>query len=144
VMDFGLAKERQVSAEIKKLTATGIVLGTPEFMSPEQLRGKPLDARTDVYSLGLMAYEMLTGKLPFPGRTQQEIMIARLKSEPTPIRAARPDLDFPVAVEKVMLTSMAREPADRFQSAPEFAAALADAAKPGGAAGGVLDRIFGR
>jgi serine/threonine protein kinase len=144
VMDFGLAKERQMSAEIKKLTATGIVLGTPEFMSPEQLRGKPLDARTDVYSLGLMAYEMLTGKLPFPGRTQQEIMIARLKSEPTPIRAARPDLDFPVAVEKVMLTSMAREPADRFQSAPEFAAALADAAKPGGAAGGVLDRIFGR
>jgi eukaryotic-like serine/threonine-protein kinase len=144
VMDFGLAKERQMSAEIKKLTATGIVLGTPEFMSPEQLRGKPLDPRTDVYSLGLMAYEMLTGKLPFPGRTQQEIMIARLKSEPTPIRAARPDLDFPVAVEKVMLTSMAREPADRFQSAPEFAAALADAAKPGGAAGGVLDRIFGR
>jgi eukaryotic-like serine/threonine-protein kinase len=144
VMDFGLAKERQMSAEIKKLTATGIVLGTPEFMSPEQLRGKPLDARTDVYSLGLMAYEMLTGKLPFPGRTQQEIMIARLKSEPTPIRAARPDLDFPVAVEKVMLTSMAREPADRFQSAPEFAAALADAAKAGGAAGGVLDRIFGR
>jgi serine/threonine protein kinase len=144
VMDFGLAKERQMSAEIKKLTATGIVLGTPEFMSPEQLRGKALDARTDVYSLGLMAYEMLTGKLPFPGRTQQEIMIARLKSEPTPIRAARPDLDFPVAVEKVMLQSMAREPDDRFQSAPEFAAALADAAKTGGSAGGVLDRIFGR
>ena len=120
------------------------MLGTPEFMSPEQLRGKPLDARTDIYSLGLMAYEMLTGKLPFPGRTQQEIMIARLKSEPTPIRASRPDLDFPAAVEKVMLKSMEREPADRFQSAPEFAAALADAAKPGGAAGGVLDRIFGR
>ena len=103
VMDFGLAKERQVSAEIKKLTATGIVLGTPEFMSPEQLRGKPLDARTDVYSLGLMAYEMLTGKLPFPGRTQQEIMIARLKSEPMPIRAARPDLELSAAVEKVLL-----------------------------------------
>jgi eukaryotic-like serine/threonine-protein kinase len=143
VMDFGLAKERQMSAEIKKLTATGIVLGTPEFMSPEQLRGKALDARTDVYSLGLMAYEMLTGKLPFPGRTQQEIMIARLKSEPTPIRAARPDLDFPAAVEQVLLRSMEREPADRFQSAPEFAAALADAAKPGGGASGVLDRIFG-
>jgi eukaryotic-like serine/threonine-protein kinase len=144
VMDFGLAKERQVSAEIKKLTATGIVLGTPEFMSPEQLRGKPLDPRTDVYSLGLMAYEMLTGKLPFPGRTQQEIMIARLKSEPTPIRAARPDLDFPAAVEKVLLRSMEREPSERFQSAPEFAAALADAAKTGGAASGVLDRILGR
>jgi serine/threonine protein kinase len=144
VMDFGLAKERQVSAEIKKLTATGIVLGTPEFMSPEQLRGKPLDPRTDVYSLGLMAYEMLTGKLPFPGRTQQEIMIARLKSAPTPIRAARPDLDFPAAVEKVLLRSMEREPADRFQSAPEFATALSDAARSGGTASGVLDRILGR
>jgi serine/threonine-protein kinase len=144
VMDFGLAKERQVSAEIKKLTATGIVLGTPEFMSPEQLRGKPLDPRTDVYSLGLMTYEMLTGTLPFIGRTQQEIMIARLRSEPTPIRAARPDLNFPAAVERVMLKSMEREPADRYQSAPEFATALADAAKSGGTASGVLDRILGR
>jgi serine/threonine-protein kinase len=144
VMDFGLAKERQVSAEIKKLTATGIVLGTPEFMSPEQLRGKPLDPRTDVYSLGLMTYEMLTGQLPFLGRTQQEIMIARLKSEPTPIRTARPDLDFPAAIERVMAKSMEREPAERYQSAPEFASALADAAKSGGTASSVLDRILRR
>jgi serine/threonine protein kinase len=129
VMDFGLAKERHVSSEIKKLTATGIVLGTPEFMSPEQLRGKALDARTDVYSLGLMAYEMLSGKLPFIGRTQQEVMIARLRSEPTLIRAARPDLDIPAAVEKVLLKSMRREPADRYASATEFAAALATASR---------------
>ena len=82
VMDFGLAKERRADAELQKLTATGIILGTPEFMSPEQLRGRPLDPRTDVYSLALMTYEMLTGKLPFTGRTQQEMMIARLRSEP--------------------------------------------------------------
>jgi serine/threonine-protein kinase len=144
VMDFGLAKERQLSPEIKKLTATGIVLGTPEFMSPEQLRGKTLDPRTDVYSLGLMTYEMLTGKLPFVGRTQQEIMIARLRSEPVLIRAARPDLNFSLAIEKAILKSMEREPADRYQSAPEFAAALADASNSGGSASGVLDRIFGR
>jgi serine/threonine protein kinase len=144
VMDFGLAKERQVSPEIKKLTATGIVLGTPEFMSPEQLRGKALDARTDVYSLGLMTYEMLTGKLPFVGRTQQEIMIARLRSEPTLIRAARPDLDISPAVEKVIAKSMEREPADRYQSAPEFASALSDAAGSGRTGGGVLDRILRR
>ncbi len=144
VMDFGLAKERAVSAEIKKLTATGIVLGTPEFMSPEQLRGKALDPRTDVYSLGLMAYEMLTGKLPFIGRTQQEIMIARLRSEPTLIRAARPDLNFSAALEKVLQKSMEREPADRYQTAPEFAAALAETAGPGRGNSGMLDRIFGR
>ena len=95
VMDFGLAKERKAGAELQKLTATGIILGTPEFMSPEQLRGKPLDARTDIYSLALMTYEMLTGKLPFQGRTQQEMMIARLRSDPTPLRKMRPELDFP-------------------------------------------------
>ncbi|MEO8879723.1 MAG: serine/threonine-protein kinase [Gemmatimonadaceae bacterium] len=144
VMDFGLAKERQVSDEIKKLTATGIVLGTPEFMSPEQLRGKPLDPRTDVYSLGLMAYEMLTGKLPFIGRTQQEIMIARLRSEPQPIRASRPDLNFSAGLEKVLLKSTEREPAERYQTAPEFAAALGEAAGPAKGNSGVLDRIFGR
>ena len=143
VMDFGLAKERLAGPELKKLTATGIVLGTPEFMSPEQLRGKPLDPRTDVYSLGLMAYEMLSGKLPFVGRTQQEIMIARLRSEPTPIRAARPDLDFPEGVERVLQKSMQREPADRYQTAPEFAAALAHAVGPA-RGGGMLDRLFGR
>ena len=66
-MDFGLAKERRAGAELQKLTATGIILGTPEFMSPEQLRGKPLDARTDIYSLALMTYEMLTGQAAVPG-----------------------------------------------------------------------------
>ena len=88
-MDFGLAKERKAGGELEKLTATGIILGTPEFMSPEQLRGKPLDARTDVYSLTLMAYEMLTGKLPFEGRTQQEMMIARLRNDPIGLRQRR-------------------------------------------------------
>ena len=145
VMDFGLAKERRADAELQKLTATGIILGTPEFMSPEQLRGKPLDPRTDVYSLGLMTYEMLTGKLPFTGRTQQEMMIARLRNEPTPLRQARPDLDFPEAVEKVLSKAMQRNPDDRYPTAPEFANALANASgggKPGDS--GVLGRLFGR
>ena len=144
VMDFGLAKERRADAELQKLTATGIILGTPEFMSPEQLRGKPLDPRTDVYSLGLMTYEMLTGKLPFTGRTQQEMMIARLRSEPVPLRQARPELDFSEALEKVLGKSMQRAADDRYTTAPEFAAALSHAigGKPGDS--GVLGRLFGR
>ena len=129
VMDFGLAKERRVGAEVRKLTATGIVLGTPEFMSPEQLRGKPLDARSDIYSLGLMTYELLTGQLPFSGKTQQDMMIARLKGDPTPIRAMRPELGFSLAVEKVLLRSLARDPGDRYQTAPQFASAFAAAAR---------------
>ena len=144
VMDFGLAKERRADAELQKLTATGIILGTPEFMSPEQLRGKPLDPRTDVYSLALMTYEMLTGKLPFSGRTQQEMMIARLRSEPVPLRQARPELEFSEALEKVLLKAMMRAPDDRYTTAPEFATALATAigGKPGDS--GVLGRLFGR
>ena len=144
VMDFGLAKERRADAELQKLTATGIILGTPEFMSPEQLRGKPLDARTDVYSLALMTYEMLTGKLPFTGRTQQEMMIARLRSEPVPLRQARPELDLPEGVEKVLAKAMQRAPDDRYSTAPEFANALVAAAGPKSSEKGGLGRLFGR
>ncbi|HKV49837.1 MAG TPA: serine/threonine-protein kinase [Gemmatimonadaceae bacterium] len=129
VMDFGLAKERRVGAEVRKLTATGIVLGTPEFMSPEQLRGKSLDPRSDIYSLGLMTYELLTGQLPFSGKTQQDMMIARLKGDPTPIRAMRPDLGFSAAVEKVLLKSLSRDPDDRYATAPLFASAFAGAVR---------------
>ena len=144
VMDFGLAKERRADAELQKLTATGTILGTPEFMSPEQLRGRPLDARTDVYSLALMTFEMLTGKLPFTGRTQQETMIARLRSEPTPLRVAMPDSDFPEPVERVLLKAMSREADSRYSSAPEFADSLAQAAAGRGSQTGLFNRLFKR
>ena len=127
VMDFGLAKERKTGAEREKLTATGIILGTPEFMSPEQLRGKPLDARSDIFALSLMAYEMLTGKLPWEGRNAQEMMVARLRQEPIPARTRRPEL--PHGVDAVLLRGAARAPEDRYASAPEFARALRQAAE---------------
>lgn len=145
VMDFGLAKERRAEGELQKLTATGIILGTPEFMSPEQIRGKPLDARSDVYALALMTYEMLTGKLPFIGSTAQEIMIARLRGEPLGIRQMRPDLNLPEGVERVIGKALLREPNDRYQTAPEFAEALAAAAQPAASQGdGWLGKWFGR
>jgi len=140
VMDFGLAKERKAGGELEKLTATGIILGTPEFMSPEQLRGKPLDPRTDVYSLTLMTYEMLTGKLPFEGKNQQEMMIARLRSDPISIRTRRADISE--AVETVLNKGMARNADDRYQTAGDFANALAAVAD--GGANGALGRLFGR
>jgi serine/threonine-protein kinase len=136
VMDFGLAKSHHAGQELEKLTATGIVLGTPEFMSPEQLRGKTLDRRSDVYALGLVTYEMLTGKLPFEGRTQQALMIARLKTDPMPLREARPDLSFPPAVDSILWRAMRRDPADRYPTAIAFAAAFTDAARNGAGSGG--------
>src|SRR5467141_1345330 len=128
VMDFGLAKERRADPAIAKLTATGIILGTPEFMSPEQIRGKPLDARSDIYALGIVAFEMFTGKLPFQGRNAQEMMIARLRSQPVPIRQLRSDV--PDSVENALNKALQTNPDDRFATAIEFASALTGSAAP--------------
>jgi eukaryotic-like serine/threonine-protein kinase len=125
IMDFGLAKERRADPAIAKLTATGIILGTPEFMSPEQIRGKPLDARSDIYALGIVAFEMLTGKLPFQGRNAQEMMIARLRSQAQSVRTLRPDV--PETIEKALAKALQTNPDDRFGTAIEFGDALSGA-----------------
>jgi serine/threonine-protein kinase len=137
VMDFGLAKAREAGAELRKLTQTGIVLGTPEFMSPEQIRGKPLDGRSDVYGLAVLAFELFTAELPFTGKNSQETMLARLRSDAKPIRAVRPDL--PARLETVITRALAVQPADRYASMSEFADALRAAAGIG-----MLGRLFGR
>ncbi|HEV8511112.1 MAG TPA: serine/threonine-protein kinase [Gemmatimonadales bacterium] len=140
VMDFGLAKERRADPAIAKLTATGIILGTPEFMSPEQIRGKTLDARSDIYALGIVAFEMFTGKLPFQGRNAQEMMIARLRSQPESIRQLRPDV--PETVEKALTKALQTDPDDRFITAIEFAEALtSSAAAPNGFFGKLKEKF---
>src|SRR6266571_2137372 len=140
VMDFGLAKERRADPAIAKLTATGIILGTPEFMSPEQIRGKPLDARSDLYAMGIVAFEMFTGKLPFQGRNAQEMMIARLRSQPVPIRSLRSDV--PDAVEKALTKALQTNPDDRFATAIEFAEALTGTWAPSAGLFGKLKEKF--
>ncbi len=137
VMDFGLAKERRAGPEVAKLTATGIVLGTPEFMSPEQIRGKPLDGRSDVYALGILAFELFTGQLPFAGKSAQETMIARLRGSPVKLRDLRPEL--PAKLEAVILRCLDINPAERFQSMDELAHAFDSVV-----ATGVFGRLFRR
>jgi serine/threonine-protein kinase len=122
VMDFGLAKERRADPAIAKLTATGIILGTPEFMSPEQIRGRPLDARSDIYAVGIVAFEMFTGRLPFQGRNAQEMMIARLRDQPMQLRQLRPDL--PAGLEKALGRALHASPDARYTTALDFADAL--------------------
>jgi len=144
VMDFGLAKERRAEPGMAKLTATGIILGTPEFMSPEQIRGKTLDGRSDIYALGLVAYEMFTTKLPFEGKSAQDLMIARLRGQPVPLRRSRPDLNFSAAFEKALMKAIESEPGDRYQTATDFAKALEDAASGGGTTGsGIAGKLKG-
>src|SRR3989475_1000238 len=122
VMDFGLAKERRADPAIAKLTATGIILGTPEFMSREQIRGRPLDARSDIYALGIVGFEMFTGRLPFQGRNAQEMMIARLRDQPLPLRQLRPDL--PANLDKALGRALQANPDARYSTALDFADAL--------------------
>ncbi|HEU4629864.1 MAG TPA: serine/threonine-protein kinase [Gemmatimonadaceae bacterium] len=124
VMDFGLATDRRSRLQSRRLTRTGMVMGTPEFMSPEQLRDQPLDARSDVYALALVTCELLTGRLPFPGSSQQEQMLARLRVPPLPLRELRAELQVPPAVELVMRRGLAVDREQRYPTAPAFAQAL--------------------
>jgi serine/threonine protein kinase len=124
VMDFGLAKESVAGPEVMKLTATGIVLGTPEFMSPEQIRGKPLDSRSDIFALGVLGFELLTGRLPFEGNTAQETMLAHLTGQPIRLRQANPKL--PERLERVMAQALAHKAEERYQTMAEFEEALRD------------------
>ncbi|MGE3526794.1 MAG: serine/threonine-protein kinase, partial [Gemmatimonadales bacterium] len=121
VVDFGIAKA--AGGEGQKVTKTGLVVGTPEYMSPEQLSGDKLDGRSDLYSLALVFYRMITDTLPFVADTAQETMIKRLTDDPIKLAAARPDLRFPAALQAVMDRALARYPQDRFASATEFALA---------------------
>jgi serine/threonine-protein kinase len=136
-MDFGLATILREEPELQKLTRSGIVIGTPEFMSPEQLYGKPLDGRSDVYATGVLAFEMFTGRIPFEGKNPQEIALARLKGQPLRLREVQPQL--PEELETVIVRALAQNPADRFQSMDELSAAFASVT----AKTGVLGRLFG-
>src|SRR5437867_3925668 len=121
VVDFGIAKAVG-GDDSQKVTKTGLVVGTPEFMSPEQLSGDKLDGRSDLYSLALVLFKTLTGKLPFEATTVQETMIKRLTDEPVKLAAARPDLQFPTGLQETLDAALARSPVDRYQSAAKFAA----------------------
>ena len=137
VMDFGLGKAIHPDPELVRLTQTGIILGTPEFMSPEQVRGERIDARSDIFALGVVAFELFTGQLPFAGRNSQESMMARLRGRPRAARSVRPDL--PVRLEAVLTRSLALSPARRYQSMRDFADELGTAAEKG-----FLRRLFRR
>jgi len=127
VVDFGIAKATDAKASGQKVTKTGLVVGTPEYMSPEQLSGDPCDGRSDLYSLALVFYRMITDKLPFEADTAQETMIKRLTDEPLPLAQARPDLRFPVLLQTVLNRALTRSPADRYATAVEFGRDLATA-----------------
>jgi serine/threonine protein kinase/Tfp pilus assembly protein PilF len=134
ILDFGLAK---VSGQTL-LTKSGATLGTAAYMSPEQARSEAVDARTDIWSLGVVLYEMLAGKRPFESDYEQGLVYSILNEEPKAIRDIRPDV--PEALEKITRRAMAKEPNDRFQVAAELIADI-EAYQAGSKLSGRTERI---
>jgi eukaryotic-like serine/threonine-protein kinase len=128
IADFGLARALTAAAG-EQLTQSGMALGTPYYMSPEQATGGDVDGRTDVYALGCVLYEMLTGAPPFTGATVQAVLARHSVDTVAPIRTVRSSV--PEAIERVVLRSLAKVPADRYESARQLADALARAAAGG-------------
>ena len=128
VTDFGLAyrfDEAVVSGA--SITMTGDLVGTPEYMAPEQIEGKPVTPATDIYALGLVAYEMLTGERPFSGNTPMAVAITRLSQPPRPPRSLVPTI--PIAWDRAIVRCLSKEPGDRFPAARAFIDALDPAAE---------------
>jgi serine/threonine-protein kinase len=115
VSDFGLAKSLEAGAAM--MTHTGQILGTPRYMSPEQVEGKPADHRSDLYAMGLILYETVTGDVPFTGESTLQVMYQRLKDDPVNPKVARPEL--PNHFVRIILRCLERDPQRRYQTAQE-------------------------
>lgn len=125
LVDFGIA--RTMERGTQQVTRTGFAVGTPEYMSPEQLSGDVLDARSDQYSLALVSFIALTGHEAFPNSSSKESLIARLTSRPRRLDEVRDDLDWPNSIQSVFDQALAPDPSDRFPSVAEFGVALGNA-----------------
>ena len=121
VLDFGIAKRSSESdPNEQKLTMMGMVLGTPPYMSPEQFTGQPIDARSDIYALGVMTYEMLTARLPFNGNTPYEWATQHMTAQPMPFEMTPNGAAIPLAMKAAILRAMEKRPDARFASVREF------------------------
>ena len=123
VTDFGIARMGDSA-----LTRTGAMMGTSSYLSPEQAQGRPADERSDLYNLGVVLYEMLTGRVPFKGETDVAVAMQHVRTAPPNPRTLAPGISEALAA--VVMRALSKDPADRFQSADEFAAALRRARRP--------------
>ncbi len=123
ILDFGIAQFSQPGASAAGHPATQhLIIGTARYMSPEQARGVAVDARSDIWSLGVLLYEMITGQPPFPGETNTDVLASVLRSDPPPLPRA-----VPPHLQRIISQALAKDPAGRFQSASEFRRQLQDA-----------------
>jgi serine/threonine-protein kinase len=130
VLDFGLVKNLGDTGE--DLTQTGLFMGSPKYMSPEQIRGEKVDGRADIYALGVILYEMLTGKVPFDRPNSVNILMAHVHEAPPAFREANPDVMLSPELERIVLKAMAKRPEDRYASMDDMLAALKQGAVDNG------------
>jgi serine/threonine-protein kinase len=119
IVDFGIAKTTQ--SRDQTVTSLGVAIGTPEYMSPEQIAGEALDSRTDLYSLALVLFNMLTGALPHPALTSKQSLVQRLTSRPLTLAEVKPSVPWPPRVQKALDRALAPEPDDRYSNVLDFA-----------------------
>ncbi|MBI3205112.1 MAG: serine/threonine protein kinase [Myxococcales bacterium] len=130
IVDFGIAQLRSTEEAAatetsrRRLTRTGMIFGTPEYMSPEQAAGKQADLRVDIYATGIILYEMLTGAVPFTGDTFFAVLNSHMNSPLPPMRALNPEVSVSPDLEAIIARALAKDPAQRFQSMRELASAL--------------------
>ena len=122
VLDFGIARLSTPKDSI--VTATGVIMGTPDFMAPEQAQGKHVDTRADIYSLGACAYSLLTGRPPFVGANEYDVIYKQLNEDPQAPSEAYPSGGIPTWLDDAVLHAMRKNPDERFQSMKDFLAAL--------------------
>ena len=135
IVDFGVAKLMGASADTQRLTQQGDICGSPVYMSPEQCMGKELDFRSDIYSMGVLIYETLTGHLPLIGLSMVDTMSKHVSEMPPPFSAVRPDLYIPERIQQVVFKAMAKDVNDRHQSMDELRKELEQAIPRAGRAG---------
>lgn len=145
LLDFGIARDTEDAPEAR-LTKAGFFVGTLQYVAPEALSGELVSEQADVYSLATIAYHMLAGKLPFPGRNPRELFQQLLTQNPVPLNEADPALRFSPRLEGVVMKGLERDRGKRFRTVTEFAQAFTAAAagEPEPKPGGLLSRLFGR
>jgi serine/threonine-protein kinase len=124
VLDFGLVKNVSGDGKGEDLTQTGLFMGSPKYMAPEQIRGDKVDARTDIYALGIIMYEMITGKVPFDRPNSVNILMAHVNEDAPALRQMNPAVNVSPAIEDTVARCMAKDPDQRFRSMDEVLAAL--------------------
>src|SRR6202451_2700538 len=139
IADFGLAKSYAAGAV--GMTQTGAFLGTPRYMSPEQVEGKPTDGRSDLYAFGLILYEMVAGDVPFTGESTLKVMYQRLQERPKSPKSANPSI--PTWLERVIMRCLEKDPEDRYQNAYEILADLQGGQSVSGLSRSTVSRISG-